>query len=95
MRHGIPLPIQTFCNPHQLRTGEASLLHTEPIAHAVGELRAEGAALDRDLAREFGNVYPAHVYGEWRECNVRPKLDELGALSSAIDGLLSKLYEKC
>ena len=88
-------PVQTFCNPHHLRTGQASLLHIEPIANAVADLRAEGVSLDQDLAREFGTVYPAHVYEEWRECNVKPKLDELSKLSSAIEEVLSKLYKNC
>ena len=47
----------------------------------------------QDLERQFAAAYPAHVYEEWRECNVKPKLDELSTLSSAIDGLLSKLYK--
>ena len=78
-----------------MRTGDASLLYIEPIANAAAELRAEGVSLDEDLAREFGAAYPAHVYEEWRECNVKPKLDELSTLSSAMDGLLSNLYKKC
>ena len=87
--------VQTFCNPHHMRTSEGSLLHIEPIANAVAELRAEGVSMDRDLATELDIVYPKHVNEEWRECNVKPKLDELNSLASAIDGLLSGLYEKC
>ena len=30
-----------------MRTGDASLLHIEPIANAVAELRAEGVSLDQ------------------------------------------------
>ena len=78
-----------------MRTSEGSLLHIEPIANAVAELRAEGVSMDRDLATELAIVYPKHVNEEWRECNVKPKLDELNSLASAIDGLLSGLYEKC
>ena len=90
------MPPQTFFTPRHARTGSASLLHLEPLASAAADLGArEGALLDRDLFREFGAVYPAHVYEEWRECYVKPRLDELSKLSSKLEAVLSALHQNC